>query len=206
VLDSPRRREQEVGEKDPEAYFCVSLSGSSDRDAGRGSTLDPVPEMADGDEMGVGLQLVPRTPERDTPTGGPPLEDQSFARIKSFCAKILKTLAPPLFSEIESTSQLSTAAVPFTPRRVTRHSAAMGAASTPKLSKKASQAETVLLKALGITPSELAVNEEDLSTFRRLFDSPLKEQHLRAIAAIFGKKVPCVPVGNDACAVLVAAN
>jgi hypothetical protein len=51
----------------------------------------------------------------------------------------------------------------------------MGAASTPKLSKKASQAETVLLKALGITPSELAVNEEDLSTFRRLFDSPLKE-------------------------------
>jgi hypothetical protein len=90
VLDSPRRREQEVGEKDPEAYFCVSLSGSSDRDAGRGSTLDPVPEMADGDEMGVGLQIVPMTPERDIPSGGPPLEDQSFARIKSFCAKILK--------------------------------------------------------------------------------------------------------------------
>jgi hypothetical protein len=82
----------------------------------------------------------------------------------------------------------------------------MGAASKSKLPKKASQAETVFLKALGITPSELAVNEEDLGTFRWLFDSPQKEQHLRAIAAIFGKKLPCAPMGNDACTVLVAAN
>jgi hypothetical protein len=56
--------------------------------------------------------------------------------------------------------------------------------------KKASSAETVLLKALGITPAELAVNEEDLVTFKDLFDSPLREAHLRAVAAIFGKIMP----------------
>jgi hypothetical protein len=56
--------------------------------------------------------------------------------------------------------------------------------------KKASAAETVLLKALGITPAELSVNEEDLESFRQLFDSPLREQHLRVVASIFGKRMP----------------
>jgi hypothetical protein len=53
--------------------------------------------------------------------------------------------------------------------------------------KQASAAETVLLKALGISPAELSVMDEHLLSFRQLFDSPLREQYLRAIASIFGK-------------------
>jgi hypothetical protein len=56
--------------------------------------------------------------------------------------------------------------------------------------KKVSAADTVLLKALGITPQDLAVREEDMAQFREFFDSPLREQHVRAIASIFGKVMP----------------
>jgi hypothetical protein len=44
--------------------------------------------------------------------------------------------------------------------------------SCDKPLKKASAAETVLIKALGITPTDLAVNGEDLRTFKVMFDSP----------------------------------
>jgi hypothetical protein len=70
------------------------------------------------------------------------------------------------------------------------------AASTPimtpgaRRSKKESVAETTLLKALGIMPAELEVNDDALQDFRDLFDSPVREQHLRAMAAIFGKTMP----------------
>jgi hypothetical protein len=56
--------------------------------------------------------------------------------------------------------------------------------------KQASAAETVLLKALGITPADLSASEEDLAALQQLFDSPVREQHLRAVAAIFGKVLP----------------
>jgi hypothetical protein len=42
-------------------------------------------------------------------------ESQAMTKIKSFCANILKTLAPPLLKEIESSNRLSAAAEPFTP-------------------------------------------------------------------------------------------
>jgi hypothetical protein len=62
--------------------------------------------------------------------------------------------------------------------------------SCDKPLKKASAAETVLLKALGITPTNLAVNDEDLRTFKEMFDSPLREAQLCAVAAIFWKIMP----------------
>jgi hypothetical protein len=56
--------------------------------------------------------------------------------------------------------------------------------------KKASATESVLLKALGIVPAELAADEEDVKLFRQMFDSPIREQQLRVVAAIFGKTLP----------------
>jgi hypothetical protein len=44
-----------------------------------------------------------------------PEEQAAFAKMKSFCAGILKTLAPPLLREIES-SKLLPEAEPFTLR------------------------------------------------------------------------------------------
>jgi hypothetical protein len=120
-----------------------------------------------------------------------PEEQAAFAKMKSFCAGILKTLAPPLLREIES-SRLLPEAEPFTPRRVTR-AAAAHSVSRPA-SKKASAAETALLRTLGITPSELAIDDTALEELRHFFDSPIRERHLRAIAMIFGKAVP--PTGE----------
>jgi hypothetical protein len=91
-----------------------------------------------------------------------------------------------------------------TPRRVTRRSAGIIPGDKPL--KKASAAETVLLKALGITPSNLSVNEEDLLTFREMFDSPLRENQLRAVAAIFGKIVPPNFEQDETCRLEVAAQ
>lgn len=73
----------------------------------------------------------------------------------------------------------------YTPRRTTR-SATVNA---PRKSK-ATTAETVLLKALGITPEGLAVTDETHAQLRQMFDSPIQEPQLRAIASIFGKAIP----------------
>lgn len=51
-------------------------------------------------------------------------------------------------------------------------------------------AESVLLKALGITSDDLAVSEDALGQLRAVFDSSVQEKQLRAIAAIFGKIMP----------------
>jgi hypothetical protein len=56
--------------------------------------------------------------------------------------------------------------------------------------KKATAAKTVLLKALGFTPSDMEVNDDDLAILRRFFDSPMSDGHMRAVATIFGKAVP----------------
>jgi hypothetical protein len=118
-------------------------------------------------------------------------EDVALGKMRRFCASILKKLAPPLLREIESSSAQRQLVEPATPRRLTR---AAGAASlsvtAARKGKRASAAETVLLKALGITEPQLEVNDEALQEFQELFDSPVREQHLRAMAAIFGKSVP----------------
>jgi hypothetical protein len=135
------------------------------------------------------LRMVLVTQNAEVHTS-PQLEDlTALIKIKTFCAKILKTLAPPLLKEIEVARKL-VEVEPCTPRRVTRRLGASSVVSCDKPLKKASAAETVLLKALGITPSDLAVNDEDLRSFKELFDSPLREAHLRAVAAIFGKIMP----------------
>jgi hypothetical protein len=122
------------------------------------------------------MQLVPRRV-----AGGPDLEESVFedsgnndpellklqqerlalCRIGTFCSSILKKLAPPPLRELESSSSLRAEAQPFTPRRLTR-SAALEAQERGKRVSKASTAETVLLKALGICPEELSVDDEHL--------------------------------------------
>jgi hypothetical protein len=117
-------------------------------------------------------------------------EDATMGKMRRFCASILKKLAPPILREIESSNALRVLE-PETPRRVTRATGSSAAAAVaPRRSKKASAAETVLLKALGITPTELEVDDAALQEFRDLFDSPVRDQHLRAMAAIFGKTMP----------------
>jgi hypothetical protein len=114
-------------------------------------------------------------------------EEASLSKMRRFCASILKKLAPPLLKEIESSIVARSQVVTTPPRRITR---ATGATPAPRASKKVSAAESMLLKALGISQAELEVSDAAIQDFRDLFDSPVREQHLRAMAAIFGKTMP----------------
>ena len=112
----------------------------------------------------------------------------AIARMKIFCASILKKLAPPLLREVEAAPVLRPGAEPFTPSRSGR--LAPSNSHGGKQVKKANIAESTLLKALGIVPQDLVVTDESLQEFRALFDSPVREQQLRVLASIFGKTVP----------------
>jgi hypothetical protein len=160
----------------------------------------PIEEDLVGRNMG-GSSVPEAAAVQDTQQG---TEAGDLACMKAFCASIIKTLAPPLLREVESMRTLSADAEPFTPKRVTRRSAATSVGVATKQAKKASAAESVLLKALGITPADLSVTEGDLQRFKRMFDVPLREQHLRVVAAIFGKSMPesCQALVDDT-AVLV---
>ncbi|CAM0945982.1 unnamed protein product [Alopecurus aequalis] len=122
----------------------------------------------------------------------PPPEAAQFARLKVFCANMLKKLAPPLLREVEALSVSNTELASPTPRRRTRSN--IVPVSSGKPLKKASAAENVLLKALGIVPEPMVVNEEAIQEFWGLFDSPMKEEHLRVVATIFGKAMPPMEV------------
>ncbi|KAK1626853.1 hypothetical protein QYE76_001168 [Lolium multiflorum] len=132
-------------------------------------------------------------------------EKLALCRIRMFCSSILKRLAPPLLREVDSSSGLRAEAQPFTPRRLTR-STAMAAHERGKKASKASTAETVLLRALGICPEELSVEEEHLVSFNEIFDSPLGERHVRVMASIFGKMVPQSFDQQEGCRVAVEAH
>ncbi|KAK1694687.1 hypothetical protein QYE76_011384 [Lolium multiflorum] len=137
------------------------------------------------------MQLV----QRDPVAAGGGMKDSeivALGRMKAFCARILKALAPPLLREVQATSALRSEAEPFTPRRCTRSSAAAVTPVAPvaKQSRKATAAETVLLKALGITQADLNVDEDALQEFKLLFDSPIREQHIKVLASVFGKTMP----------------
>lgn len=80
-------------------------------------------------------------------------------------------------------SSLHTETVPSTPRRTTR--AAKRSASTSVA--KATPAENVLLRTLGLVPEDMVADDEAVQELKDLFDSPLREQHVRVIAALFGK-------------------
>jgi hypothetical protein len=132
-------------------------------------------------------------------------ERAALCRIKTFCSSILKKLAPPLLREVESSSRLRADAQPFTPRRLTR-SGAVAAQGRGGRASKASVAETVLLKTLGIYPEDLSVEEEHLASFNEIFDSPLGDRHVRVMASIFGKLVPQSFEQQEGCRVEVAAH
>jgi hypothetical protein len=151
-------------------------------------------------------EVAPRVSEGDD-TAERELQHERLAlgRIKTFCASILKKLVPPLLREVESSSGLRADAQPFTPRRLTR-SAAIAEEAKGKKAAKASAAETVLLKALGICPEELLVNEEHLASFHEIFDSPLGDRHVRVMASIFGKMVPQSFEQQVGCRVALAAH
>lgn len=111
----------------------------------------------------------------------------AFDRLKTFCANIMKKLAPPLLREVQASS-LRPEAEPFTPKRTTRAAKRNASASVAK----PKPAENVLLRTLGLMPDDMVADESVVQELQKLFDSPLREQHVRVIAALFGKTVPPV--------------
>lgn len=130
----------------------------------------------------LGIQGAGVLPEGDKLTEK---EQVALGNIKTFCTRLLKKLAPPLLKEIEVMRGVRAGQDPFTPRRNTR-----SVCSSARSKSKASAAETTVLKTLGIAHDDLAMSEGALGQLRDMFDSPLQEPQLRAIAAIFGKVVP----------------
>ncbi|XBI81932.1 hypothetical protein VPH35_090735 [Triticum aestivum] len=128
-------------------------------------------------------------------------EIAALGNIKTFCAGLLKKLAPPLLREFEGLRGVRTGQDPFTPRRTTRSVCSGGTRKT-----KASAAETVLLKTLGFDCEDLAFSEDALGQLHMVFDSPLQEPQLRAIAAIFGKAIPLNLAGEVGMEVPVMAQ
>lgn len=55
---------------------------------------------------------------------------------------------------------------------------------------KATPAENVLLRALGLVPGDLVADDNDVQELNELFYPPLREKHVRIIGALFGKAVP----------------
>jgi hypothetical protein len=176
-----------IGSK--EDYFTVSLSSSVGAEGCRVA----------GDGIGEGDEVVStqRGAGAGTQSSGAGTQTEvqhvvgsdaaTLAKLKVFCHNVIKTLAPPLLKEVESTRRRCQEDDLATPRRVTRSSVSM---HSGKPLKRASAAESVLLKALGFTPNDLDVSEQALQDFKELFDAPLQDQHIRVIAAIFGKLVP----------------
>jgi hypothetical protein len=155
------------------------------------------PEVLVGAEIQVVQQGRDGEPEEEV------VEDLELARIKRFCSSILKALAPPLLSEFERATGLRADAEPFTPKRVTRSSMAARAGTQVKL---ASAAESTLLKALGFCPENLAVSDGDLRRFKEFFDSLVRDEQLRVLAAIFGKELPLSFEGEEHCMRAVVAH
>ncbi|XBJ09037.1 hypothetical protein VPH35_014191 [Triticum aestivum] len=112
-------------------------------------------------------------------------EAVAFAKLKAFCTNIVKRLAPPLLKEVQASAR-RTDAEPCTPRRTTRASKR----STSVSVTRATPAKNVLLRALGLVSADLVPHEEDVQELKELFDSPLRDQHVCIIAALFGKPVP----------------
>lgn len=59
------------------------------------------------------------------------------------------------------------------------------------------------MRALGLVPEDLDGNDDKIAELAELFDSPLREQHVRVIAALFGKEVPPAAEMSSGTTVLV---
>ena len=109
-------------------------------------------------------------------------EAVAYAKLKSFCSNLLKKLAPPLLKEVQaSSSHVET--IPCTPRRNTRVAKRSASSSVAK----ATLAENMLLRTLGLVPEDMIADDDAVQELKDLFDSPLWEQHVTVIAALFGK-------------------
>lgn len=117
-------------------------------------------------------------PQREDIEGMTTNEVVAYGKLKSFCSNIIKRLAPPLVKEVQA-SQLRPEAEPFTSKRTTRASKKTTATKRPR----DTPVENVLLHALGMVL-------DDLHELKALFDSLLREQHVRIIATLFGKTIP----------------
>jgi hypothetical protein len=170
--------------------FCLNQAEHDSASKEQSLTLEGEPHSPLESYAGrnFDMQLVQKicSPEEDGDLKA--AEKLVLARMKDFCSHILKTLAPPLLREVESASTLLTEAEPFTPRRSSRFSTPAPAAN--RKPRKASAAETALLKALGISPDQLIADDEAIKELKQLFDSPLRDRQLHVLAAIFGKTMP----------------
>jgi hypothetical protein len=141
----------------------------------------------------VNSHLAPENPElqalvlhncTEETAGMSAQEAVAYNKLKGFCSNIIKKLAPPLLKEVQA-AKLRPEATPFTPKRTTRATKKSTASRT-----KDSPAENVLLHALGLVPDDMVADVGMVHELQALFDSPLREQHIRIIAGLFGKAVP----------------
>ncbi|KAK1602908.1 hypothetical protein QYE76_017457 [Lolium multiflorum] len=173
---------------------------------GPNSLMQLVPRVVaqQQDPVQCSREVRPESVSEEVATAGEQEKmELALARVKSFCSSLLKTLAPPLLQEYEKATGLRADAEPFTPKRVTRRSAAARAGTQVKM---ASAAESSLLKALGFCPENLSVDESDLRRFKEFFNSPVQDSHLRVMAAIFGKEIPRSWESEEHCRVAVPAQ
>lgn len=48
------------------------------------------------------------------------------------------------------------------------------------------------MRTLGLVPDDMVADEAAVNELQKLFDSPLREQHVRVITVLFGKTVPAM--------------
>ncbi|XBH78285.1 hypothetical protein VPH35_104588 [Triticum aestivum] len=135
----------------------TSIPGSMQPDVERDGTVGDVTTYAACDDLAlissepgarnIGLELDA------TETRLSYKEELAVNNIKTFCAGLLKKLAPPLLKEYEGLRE------------------SLGVGGLRK--SKASVAETMLLKTLGFDCEDLVVSEDALGQLRQVFDSPL---------------------------------
>ncbi|KAE8766450.1 hypothetical protein D1007_43286 [Hordeum vulgare] len=107
-------------------------------------------------------------------------ETIAYEKLKSFCANIMKKLAPPLLREVQA-SNLMPEAEPFTPKQTTR--AAKRNASASAVKHKTT--EKFLLQALRLIPEDTVADKAAVQELQQLFNSPLRVQHVSIITALF---------------------
>lgn len=142
-----------------------------------------LPAAVSGLELGT---LVVHNSVEET-VGMTAQEAVAYTKLKGFCSNIIEKLAPPLLKEVQA-AKLRPDATPFTPKRTTR----AAKKSAPISRGKENPAENVLLHTLGMVPEDLVVDDGVVQELQALFDSPLREQHVRIIVGLFGKAVPAV--------------
>ena len=61
------------------------------------------------------------------------------------------------------------------------------------------------MRALGLVPEDLDGNNDTIAELAKLFNSPLRDHHVRVIAALFGKDVPPAPMMSSGTTVLMSS-